>query len=266
MDAPAEVTFGPLLLSGIGLMLLAAGSLVVFVVAYQKRLLREQLHLRAAEAVHQQQLLLAVIEAQEEERARIGRDLHDDVGSTIAMAKLLVDRLEGSSSTANTTALLKMAREVLGSAVHEVRSVSHNLYPAVLARVGLAKALEYLAEVSSKSSTLAVVLAVDYRHPLTLSQELALYRICQELVHNAMKHAQGATRLAIRLRQTEAHLTLVVEDDGCGFSQPSSADALPVGAGAGLRSIGVRVQMLQARLHHRSVPGQGTCISVEVAN
>lgn len=256
MDTPTEVTFSQLLLAGIGFMLLAAGALVVFLVTYQKRLLQQQVRLHRAEAEHQQQQLVAVIEAQEAERERIGRDLHDDIGSSIAMARLLVERLGDDPPAADAAALLGLAKEVLGAVTEEVRSVSHNLYPAVLARVGLARALESLVEMCRRSSDLDVTLDVDYPRPLPPAQELALYRICQELVHNALKHAQGATRLAVQLRQMGPRLTLAVEDDGCGF------DAAP--AGVGLRSIGVRVQMLQARLHQESVRGRGTCFRIEM--
>ncbi|WP_210520987.1 sensor histidine kinase [Hymenobacter terricola] len=265
MDAPAEVTFGALLLSGVALLLLAGGALVVFLVTYQKRLLRQQLRLHATEAEYQQRLLLAVIEAQESERERIGRDLHDDVASSIAMAKMLVDRLDNHPHLDDAAPLLGLAREVLGNAVEEVRSVSHSLYPAELARAGLVKALENLAELCRCTTSLAVVLEVNYPRPLPLPQELALYRICQELVHNALKHAHGATRLVIRLRQLDKHLALGVEDDGCGFAAPS-AGSHPASGGVGLRSIGVRVEMLRARLRQESAPGQGTRTHIELDN
>ncbi|GAC1369693.1 MAG: hypothetical protein NVSMB30_07770 [Hymenobacter sp.] len=264
MDAPPEVTFAPLLLLGIGIMLLAAGALVLFLVTYQKRLLRQQLHLRAAEARHQQRLLAAVIEAQETERQRIGRDLHDDVASSIAMARMLVDRLATHPDAPDAAQLLGLAREVLGQAAEEVRSVSHDLYPAVLARVGLARALDYLAEVGRRTAALTVTLDVDYLSPLPLAQELALYRICQELVHNTLKHARGATRLGIRLRQQGPSLTLVVEDDGCGFTPAANAAEPSARHGVGLRSIAVRAQLLQATLHLDSAPGQGARFCVEL--
>ena len=266
MDAPTEVAFAPLLLASVGLMLLAAGALVLFLVVYQKRLLQQQLKLRTAETAHQQQLLTAIIEAQETERERIGRDLHDDIASSIAMAKMLVDRLINSPPAGDAAALLELTREVLGTAAEEVRSTSHNLYPAALAHLGLARSLHQLAEVYRRADTLTVTLDVDYPHHLALAQELALYRICQELVHNAVKHARGATQLAIRLRQAGPVLTLAVEDNGCGFTPAAPGRGLPASAGVGLRSIGVRVQMLQARLQQRSAPGQGTCISIEMDN
>ena len=258
MVAPAEVTFAPLLLGSIGLMVLVAGGFVWFVVSYQQRLYRQQLALRATEAAHQQALLAAVIEAQEAERARIGRDLHDDVASSVAMAQMLVERLAVPDVGDDSGALFAVAREVLAAAVADVRSTSHQLYPASLARVGLVKALERLADLSRHYENLQVHFDTHYPHPLPAAAELALYRICQELVHNALKHAHGANLLRIGLHQQNTKLILTVEDDGCGFVPDLPGAVGPAGAGVGLRSIGARVQLLGAQLEQHSAPGQGT--------
>jgi len=266
MDSPPELAFGQLLLGGISFMFLSAVTLVLFVVVYQKRLLQQQLLLRAAESEYQQQLLAAVIEAQEHERERIGRDLHDGIGSTLATAKLLVGRLENLNTDEETTHLTYMVKDILGNAVHDVRGLSHSLYPAVLDRFGLAEALQHLADVCDEASTLSVALTIDYPRPLVLSQELALYRICQELIHNAQKHAQGATVLQVRLQQQPSGLVLAVEDNGCGFDAAAIDHQRALSGGAGLRSIEVRVQMLRARLSQQSAPGAGTCTLVEMEN
>ena len=263
MDSPPELAFSQLLIGGISFMLLSGTLLVVFIVVYQKRLLRQQLQLRAAEAEYQRQLLGAVIEAQEHERERIGRDLHDGIGSTLATAKLLIGRLESTGAAEEAANLSSMIKEILGNAVHDVRGLSHSLYPAVLDRFGLADALQHLADVCNETSTLDVALSIDYPQPLALPQELALYRICQELIHNAQKHAQGATLLQVQLRQQGTRLSLTVEDDGCGFDA-AALDGGPAAGGAGLRSIEVRVQMLRARLSQQSAPGQGTRTLIEM--
>lgn len=244
-------------------MLLAAALLVLFVVVYQRRLLAQQLHLRTAEAAYQRQLLAAIIEAQERERERIGRDLHDGIGSTIATAKLLVNRLDGSATSPEAAGVLNLVKDIISGAVQDVRSVSHSLYPVVLSRFGLAEALQHLVDVGNEASPIAVTLDLHYPHPLALAQELALYRICQELLHNALRHAQGATRLAVALYQQGPQLVLSVEDDGCGFA-PEPVDAPAPAGGAGLRSIDVRVQLLQARLQRRTAPGQGTHTRIEL--
>jgi two-component system NarL family sensor kinase len=265
MDSPTEIDFAPLLFIGIGFMLLAGVALVIFLVVYQKRLLRQQLQLHQAEAEYQQQLLAAVIEAQEHERERIGRDLHDGIGSTLATAKLLVGRLE-SLATDEASNLTITVKEILGNAVHDVRGLSHSLYPAVLDRFGLAEALQHLADVCSETNTLDVELTIDYPQPVALQQELALYRICQELIHNAQKHAQGATLLQVHLQQRGPRLSLTVADNGCGFDPAAIENTRAASGGAGLRSIEVRVQMLRARLSQQSAPGQGTCTLIEMEN
>ncbi len=264
MDSPAELAFGQLLIGGISFMLLSAGALVVFIVTYQKRLLQQQLRLRAAEAEYQQQLLAAVIDAQERERERIGRDLHDGIGSTLATAKLLVGRLGSLPTPAETASLTGRVKDILGSAVHDVRGLSHSLYPAVLDRFGLAEALQHLADVSTDAGALPVELKLEYPQPLPLTQELALYRICQELIHNAQKHAHGATHLAVQLHQAGPHLTLTVTDDGIGFDPEALALARPASGGVGLRGIEVRVRMLHARFSQQSAPGQGTRTLIEL--
>ena len=263
MAPPAEVTFGQLLFSGIAVMLLAAGTLLVFLVTYQKRLLQQQLHMRTAEAIHQQQLLVAIIEAQEGERERIGQDLHDGIGSTVATAKLLINRLSSTPTAAPPPELLALIEELMTAAVQDVRSVSHSLYPAVLSRYGLAEAIQHLVDVCNETGQLPIGLNMEYGQPLALAQELALYRICQELLHTALKHAKGATYLAVQLHQTPQLLTLAVEDDGCGFATGASNPGLKSG-GAGLRSIEVRVQMLRASLCRHSPLGQGTRMVVEL--
>lgn len=258
MASPEEITFSWLLLSAVVLMLLLGGGLVLFLVVYQKRLLRQQKQQRAAEMAYQRQLLAATIEAQENERERIGRDLHDGIGSTISTAKLLVHRLEQVVPPGHAE-LFAMVTEILSTAVQDTRRISHNLYPAVLTHFGLAEALRHLAKVSNEAGPLPVRLDLDYAGLLPVQQELALYRICQELVNNAMKHARGATLLTVSLRPHGPLLTLTVADDGCGFD----AATLPSG-GAGLRSIDARVRILGARQLRQSAPQQGTRVSIEI--
>jgi two-component system NarL family sensor kinase len=258
MDAPSELSFGPLLIGSIGLMLLAACALLVFFSAYQKRVLEQRLHLQAAEALHQQQQLVASIEAQESERERIGQDLHDGIGSLLATAKLLAGRLGHVPATEDPAELHARLYELISTGVHDVRGLAHSLYPAVLAHHGLAEALQHLVDVSNEAGHLPIELAISYAGTLPLAQELALYRICQELIHNALKHATGATRLTVQLHQQGPRLTLAVADDGCGL--PATAPGLPppVAGGAGLRSVALRVQLLRGQLQTESAPRQGT--------
>ena len=258
MAHPSALEFGQLLFGGISFMLVAAIVLLAFLVIYKRRTFQQQLQLRTAEATHQRQLLAAIIEAQEGERERIGQDLHDGIGSSMATVKLLVSRLVSHPDQVPPPELLGLIEELMAHSVRDVRSVSHSLYPAVLARYGLAEAVQHLVDVTNETNTIAVELDLDYPRPLAFAQELALYRICQELVYNALKHAKGATCIGVALHYRHRQLRLAVEDDGCGFVPAQAA------AGAGLRSIDLRVQMLGATLAQHSVPGAGTRMLVEL--
>lgn len=274
MGTPTEVGFAQLLFGSIGLMLLAAATIVGFLVTYQKRLLQQQLAQQMATAAHQQHVLEAIVEAQERERERIGCDLHDGIGATLASAKLLVNRLRADQpdqTPERRAGVLNLLLEMMGTAGQEVRSISHNLYPVVLARFGLTEAIQHLADVGNETGALTISTDLAYAGALSRAQELALYRICQELTHNALKHAHGATRLTIRLRQHGPHLELSVEDDGCGFGMGlvdgPAGPAAAASAGAGLRSIAIRAEMLGASLRQSSVPApaQGTRTTIEMA-
>jgi signal transduction histidine kinase len=266
MADPSEVMFGQLLYSSIAFMLLAAGTIVAFFTTYQRRLLRQQLLLQQAETQHQQQLLavqqqlLAAIEAQENERERIGQDLHDGLGSAMATAKLLVTRLGSQAAPPeNPAGLFQLLEELMSGMVHDVRSISHSLYPAVLTHFGLGEAIRHLVDTCNETGKLPIALQLDYYEALDLEQELALYRICQELLTNAFKHATGASQLLVQLRQQPTQLALIVEDDGCGL--PATA----AGQGAGLRSIAARVQLLRGQLHQLApAGGPGTRMVIEI--
>ncbi|MGI4873112.1 MAG: sensor histidine kinase [Janthinobacterium lividum] len=262
MVNPSEVGFERLLYSGIGFMLLITGAFMSFLLAYQRRMLKQQLRLQQVETKYQQQLLVAAIEAQEGERERIGQDLHDSLGSSLATAKLLVSRLEHLPTAENPTSLLALLGEIMGTMVYDVRSISHSMYPAILNRFGLADAIQHLVDTCNEVGELPVSLQMSYFQSLDLAQELALYRICQELITNSLKHAEGATVLLVRLHQDGSQLVLVVEDNGCGFAPDATGRNLS--DGVGLRSLDARVRMLRGKLRNLGEAGQGTHTVIEI--
>jgi signal transduction histidine kinase len=250
------------LYTSIAFMLLAGGALLSFFIAYQRRVLQQQLQLQQVETQHQRQLLAATVEAQEAERERIGQDLHDSLGSALATAKLLVSRLRNGPASESQRSSLALLEEAMGTMVQDVRSISHNMYPAMLARFGLVDALHNLVDTCNEAGQLPVELTIQYFQGLDLAQELALYRICQELLTNALKHAKNATTLLIQLQQTDSHLTLTVQDDGCGFVSPLLSP--PAGPGNGLRSIATRVQLLRGELCYPRPAQRGSCTRIEI--
>ena len=258
MDKSVEQEIAGLLFGGVVVMLLLALALVAFFLIYQKKLVSQQLALQTIQSAYQKELLVAAIEAGERERQRIGSDLHDEIGSTLSAANLLMGQLARSVGGGDQ-ALVASVRESLSDSIQNVRNISHNLHPVVLARFGLAEALHSLYFAGAGPLADLIEVQVDLDVTLPYPQELALYRIVQESVNNALKHAQ-ATRITLALTQQRMQLLLVVSDNGQGFDYRHTQQSNT--SGLGLKNLEARVSLLNAVLHLDSAPGRGTQIRV----
>jgi PAS domain S-box-containing protein len=203
-----------------------------------------------------------ILEAQESERQRIARELHDETAQSLATLLINIDLVDerlgeqGAEVSAGIDRLRSLARRTLD----ETRALSHNLRPAILDDVGLSAALEWLADDWSRSYPVDVsVDAAAYDSGrLMPSLELTLYRVTQEALANVAKHS-GATSVDIVLESDGPHVVLTVSDDGTGFDV---AAARPQGAASGLGLFGMRERLDHASgvLSIESKPGQGTTI------
>ena len=226
--------------------------------------LAESLATRAAIAVELSQrvsrdTVRRVVEAQENERARLARELHDETGQALTSIllglKALDDQVEGE---AGRTAVGEL-RELVVSTLQDVRRLAVELRPAALDDFGLVPALERLLDTVGDQSGLHVDFQPrlgDLRLPTEV--EIALYRIVQEALTNVVKHAQ-ARRLSVLLSHSDAVVRVVVEDDGRGF------DAETAGSGGiGLLGMHERIALVGGRLSVESTEGAGTMLIVEV--
>ena len=262
MDASGTAEITALLYGGVGALLLLALALVAFVLTYQKKLVRQQLALHRLQLNYQRDLLGASLRAEEQERARIGGELHDGVGSALSAAKLLLGQLAGTApADGKQQRLLATVEGVLTTSLQDIRTISRNLHPAVLTRVGLAEAVRNLGQLYDEALPGGVRVAAELPTALPYEQELALYRIVQELIANALRHAQPSF-VAVRLHQAGPLLRLHVADDGRGFAYVARAPA--TGSGLGLKNLEARVLLLNATLHIDTAPGQGTRVTVEM--
>ncbi|UOQ55326.1 sensor histidine kinase [Hymenobacter cellulosivorans] len=242
----------PVMLATPVLLLLALG-IVGFVLRYQRRLLRQQEQLRQVRDASQQQALEAALLAQEEERRRIAADLHDGVGTTLAIAKLHLSTLGQPSLTEEATALLDQA-------IGEVRRISRNLLPAALQKFGLPFALDALARtVPADGPTHVIIEQRGQPRRLDPKRELIVFRVVQELLGNGLRHAHADT-IEVSIDFGPDYLSLQYRDNGVGFD-PAAGD-LPPTAGArtglGLTNLRSRVAVLHGTLRHESAPGAGS--------
>lgn len=211
--------------------------------------------------------LAAVTEAQEGERARLARELHDETLQTlIAMSQRveLARRALRRGEIEPAQSLLEEVRRMAGETLEGVRRFSRNLRPLYLEELGFVPALEALAQEAGRQGHLPVEVRLEGTpQRLSPARELALYRIAQEALSNALRHAQ-AGHIWITLRFDDTSVTLTVADDGVGFRAPEHPGRLAQEGHFGLLGMRERALLAGGTLHISSAPGQGTVISVHL--
>lgn len=235
-------------------MLLLVIAIIFFMVFYQKKMLQEQLKRQKVEMEHQVKMMEAVLESQEQERKRVAADLHDSIGgmlSAIRVGLTTVGRLLPDPRA------MEQQKKMLDDTIGSVRSISRELMPSTLERFGLVHALRELCDQVHTTTQLPVDFQgqgdVDNISP---NKQLMLFRIAQELVTNAVKHAR-ASAIQVQL-QVDDHLILKVDDNGVGFDPERYRSVNMSGRGLGLYNIENRVRLLGARLEHQTTGNQGT--------
>lgn len=207
-------------------------------------------------------LATQVINAQDLERARVARELHDSIAQTLAAASLQVTAaLRQADGQHAMTDRLDELKALVASAMEETRTLSHTIHPRVLEDLGLVSALEYLARTHRQEDLLDVqVEAGAGVEEIPTATASVLYRVAQESVRNAVQHA-GAHEIRILLDATPDAATLSVIDDGVGFDVGSAEARRP---GMGLFSIRERVSLVDGKVEIQSAPGRGTRVTATV--
>ncbi|MDM8175851.1 ATP-binding protein [Olivibacter sp. 47] len=201
-------------------------------------------------------LLSAMLNGQESERTRIARDLHDGLGGLLSALKI---ELSSALKKENKHTKLTDPLKKIDYAVDELRFISQNLMPETLLKYGLGEAIKsYCSRMRNKGIQL-VCQIFHYNNELTQEKELILYRIMQELVTNAIRHAKAST-IFVQLLKSEDKVTLTVEDNGIGFDKTLLVKNR---AGNGLTNILSRIEYIQGELDVHSQIGNGTTFTIE---
>lgn len=235
-------------------MLLLAGAIFFFFLTYQKKMLKKQLELNKVRADQQVEILRNTISAQEKERKRIAQDLHDEVGAMLSVVKLNVGRIEKKSEEPLAKGLAIETKIYLDEVITQVRRISRSLLPPSLEKLGLYFALEELANWVNKSERLKIVCwKSGEQFRFENKKELAIFRIVQELLNNAIKHS-GATGICINARfSINNNLMISLTDNGKGFNLEEK-----INTGLGLKNLESRTQIMNAKFKIKSTPGKGT--------
>ena len=203
-----------------------------------------------------------LITAQETERTRIARELHDDVSQRLATLAIGLSSLKRTLSPgcAHLSDELQQYQDWAVEMADDIRNLSHELHPGVLRHAGLTAALKSVCgEVERKRGLAVSFEAPDQLEDVPPEMALCLYRVAQETLHNAASHAE-ARHVLVRLTPREEELELSVRDDGCGFDLAAARRR----GGLGLLSIDERVRLVGGVVELRTAPGCGTTVSVRI--
>lgn len=240
--------------------LVFTGFIVAFVVRYQQRMVAHQQERKAAEAAHERARLAAAIEAQEREQRRLASDLHDGIGADISYIKGMLKRAMMLKDEQQSTVLMNETVEALDQTVEQVRAISYSFVPQLMEEVGLQGMLALLCARINKAGEVKVV----YEHgsdvpELPKEKQLLLYRILQELLQNATKHA-AAQHIYVRVLYAGGDILAGVQDNGCGFDMDSPF----FNPGVGIQNIQNRARLLNASFNLHSVKGKGTSAIIQL--
>ncbi|MET0242789.1 MAG: ATP-binding protein [Flavitalea sp.] len=225
----------------------------------QKELLHQQ-ELRSVKQQEQLSQYRSVVQVQEEERNRIARDLHDGLGGLLAGVKLRLSTIVSRERNPSSEEEIRTVIAGLDHSSNELRRISRNMMPESLLYMGLEPALEDLCRYLSNPLTAIRFQAINLQSTYPQAVLINVYRIIQELLSNALKHAK-ASQVIVQVSDGDGHLFLTVEDNGKGMAESISATR---SSGLGLKSIENRVALLKGRLEIDSHVSHGTTTNIEI--
>jgi two-component system, NarL family, sensor histidine kinase UhpB len=214
------------------------------------------------DAEEMQQLSRQILRAQEDERFRLARELHDEAAQALTSLLVHLRLLERAHDPTEAQKRVQELRELTAHALEDVRRVALDLRPTILDDLGLGSALEWrVDELNKRAGMSAKVTVVGLEERLASDVALALYRVAQESLSNASRHAK-AQHVEVTLTRLPSQIVLEVTDDGVGFN-PTAAPAEDGHRGLGLLGMRERMRMIGGELTIVSAPGRGTQVRAQ---
>ncbi|AEI48840.1 ATP-binding protein [Runella slithyformis] len=239
--------------------------------AYQQLRHTQAQLLEATQMRHQQEIkehkirASALLQGQEEERKRLSKEMHDGVGQMLTGLKLIAENFGGTNDW-NPRDLRNMQdlRTVIGQTIQEVRTISHNLMPTVLNDFGIDLALKQLVDSTARNTNAHITFTSNLKEKrLDRNVEIGLYRIAQEAINNAVKHAE-ATQISLEVSLINKRIALRIKDNGKGFNVTGKKSKANVSPTNGLRNLHERAHLLDGTLKINSAIGRGTEIIAQI--
>ena len=227
--------------------------------------LRREIQEREEAERAREELRRQLSQTQEEERRRIARELHDQMGQNLTALNFGLRSLsEGNPCCDDITALIRPLQELAAQTARDLHRVALELRPATLDDLGLVKALRNLVETWARHCQIESDFEPGNYDPAGVSSEIetTLYRVTQEALNNAAKHA-GATHVSVVLSRTAGQVQAIVEDNGRGFDAAKFQAAGGHGR-LGLVGMNERLSDIRGQLQVESSPGEGTTLIIRI--
>ncbi len=206
----------------------------------------------------QRKQILAEISAMERERARIAHDLHDDVGPLLSVIKFSIDGV--ACTDPEDTEQLKAATRQIDELMEQMRAIAIDLMPTALLRKGLITAVEEFLSRIERTTDMRICFSHHLFSPIGRDKSINIFRILQEVVHNAVKHSR-ASELTVRLEERKAFISLLIKDNGKGFDYKVKKEEAN---GLGLKSIKSRVVLMKGSMRVESKNKIGSAFFFEI--
>ncbi len=241
------------------LLIIILVSFITFIVyRYQQKQNKYNKEMEEMKIVHENEMLLSQVEIQEQTFENISREIHDNIGQKLTLAKLQLNTVNLNDGN-NISEHLQDAVSMISEAIADLSDISRSMSSEIILNNGLIKALEFEVMQLNKSSVYRIDLVVNGNPVFFDSQkELVLFRIVQEALNNIMKHA-AAREIRLSLDYRDNFVEMQICDDGKGFV--NGAGTLK---GTGISNMKRRAEMLNGNCTVYSMPGEGTKIKIEI--
>ena len=248
-----------LILGTMGMLMLTIG-IVLFIMLYQRKLMRKNIAFRQIEEMLKKQELesaYAMLEGQEVERKRLAAEVHDNLGSILVTLNMYADTALKVEDVDKRNQMISKISEYAGKATEETRNLAHRLDAAELRHFGLEKAIKALLEAIKDNYSFQIGFTYNIDGEVKGEDALNIYRMVQELVNNTLKHA-NASKIELTMSEMDnSLLSIIYEDNGPGF-QPEK-----LRKGMGLNNITSRVQKMDGEISFKKEPS-GMCTTIEI--
>lgn len=259
------MTASSVIIIGTSVILFLVFFVILFVLLHQKRMLQHKTLITQKEINHQKKLVEANIEVAEFEREKIAKNIHDDIGTTLNVISLHLNRIKRN---ANNETLVKEltdeSRDLLDNSIETIRNIAKDLMPPSLIKLGFVKGLNELCRQIESASSLKIKLnQLNSAFDLPKKTEIQLYRIVQETLNNIVKHANANT-ININLQNNLKSIIITINHNGKGISNEMVNELTKTNSGIGLRSVQSRAQIINATLQYITVSNNESIINIEV--